>query len=1108
MSRSFSIPIQGPQIPSKTNRQKNDFKQRTTCSDVARAKRLVVDELVLGTSTILAPSLAGIQFSFPTTQGSNGQVLTTDGQGTTYWATGGGGGGLDPTVDNVTVLETLTTSSINSSTTAIDFNQTDIFNINLVSTDAIDTSSITNSAGSGITFGSENLSTTGTITATTLDVVNVTNSLGAGVSFGAENITTSGTIAGATLNVATITNSNGSAVSFGSENITTSGDVISGRIDTPSITNTLGSDIQINSKNLTNVSRLTALVLDAPSLTNSAGATINVNQKTLTNLANLVTTAATVTGTLSVPTITTSGTTIDFSTKNVSGIGALTATSISTGNFSTSSLDVQTITNSVGTSVSFGGENISTSGSVSGTTIIAGTSVSTPTITTSGATIGFSNKNLNGILSVDTPTITNSAGANVAFSKPISTSSVVTASGNLSLNPAGTDVDFNGKNITNAVIAGMGDVVGPASSTLNAVPRYSSTTGKAIKDSPMIVTDAGAVSGVTTLVATTSVTTPTIATASGNLVINPAGTAVDFSGKQIINAVMAGNGNVAGPGSATDNALARYDGTTGTVIQNSIATLSDTGVLLGLTSLETSTITAVGDLVINPTGTNIDFSGKTIINAVLPGGGNVAGPVSATDNAIVRFDGTTGDLIQNSSVIISDAGNITGVASIQTPSITTASGNLVINPTGTSVDFSGKQIINALIAGSGNVGGPVSSVDNSIALFDGTTGELIKGAPVTIDGSGNATGYGTVSASAISTPSITTAGSSISFNTKDLTSINSISVPTITTSGSTISFNSKDVNSIAALTATTATATTSVTTPLVTNGSGNVAITASGNVSLNPTGSIDFNSRPIINAIGVGDVSGPGVSTSGSVAVFDGITGKVIKTTPVTVDVTGNMVGVQDLAVDGTLSVSTINPPGGNDLSLAGNVIRDVAGIVVAAVTTQSIGSASGLTIGATSGVINFNSSDLTNIDAVSANQVYISGGFDTTPVIEYSTGDPDVSTFARYHNTVTTSDASATTLQTIGTASNTVRFVEANIVFRFTSGANTGKGGRMKVSQSFNNISGTVTANNLIKEFDIPAATTVNAEYTISGTNILLRVTGMASVNIQWSSDCYSGFC
>lgn len=46
------------------------------------------------------------------------------------------------------------------------------------------------------------------------------------------------------------------------------------------------------------------------------------------------------------------------------------------------------------------------------------------------------------------------------------------------------------------------------------------------------------------------------------------------------------------------------------------------------------------------------------------GTGDVVGPASSTSNAVVRFDGTTGKLVKNSSVTISDAGQISGIASL------------------------------------------------------------------------------------------------------------------------------------------------------------------------------------------------------------------------------------------------------------------------------------------------------------------------------------------------------------------------------------------------------------------------------------------------------------
>jgi len=73
------------------------------------------------------------------------------------------------------------------------------------------------------------------------------------------------------------------------------------------------------------------------------------------------------------------------------------------------------------------------------------------------------------------------------------------------------------------------------------------------------------------------------------------------------------------------------------------------------------------------------------------GGGDVAGPASSTDNAIARFDLTTGKLIQNSGVTISDFNALT------TPSSVTA-GKLVgsLSDSGTSLTagFPNQELIN------------------------------------------------------------------------------------------------------------------------------------------------------------------------------------------------------------------------------------------------------------------------------------------------------------------------------------------------------------------------------------------------------------------------------
>lgn len=55
------------------------------------------------------------------------------------------------------------------------------------------------------------------------------------------------------------------------------------------------------------------------------------------------------------------------------------------------------------------------------------------------------------------------------------------------------------------------------------------------------------------------------------------------------------------------------------------------------------------------------------------GTGDVTGPGSSTDNALARFDGTTGTVIQDGVVILDDTGNITGPVSIA------VNGSLVAN---------------------------------------------------------------------------------------------------------------------------------------------------------------------------------------------------------------------------------------------------------------------------------------------------------------------------------------------------------------------------------------------------------------------------------------------
>jgi hypothetical protein len=106
----------------------------------------------------------------------------------------------------------------------------------------------------------------------------------------------------------------------------------------------------------------------------------------------------------------------------------------------------------------------------------------------------------------------------------------------------------------------------------------------------------------------------------------------------------------------------------------SVAASGGTGISVSGSPITTSgtltiTNTAPDQTVAIASGTGISVTGTypsfTVTNTSPSLGGDVVGPASATDNAVARFDTTTGKLIQNSVTLIDDTGNASGILSQQ-----------------------------------------------------------------------------------------------------------------------------------------------------------------------------------------------------------------------------------------------------------------------------------------------------------------------------------------------------------------------------------------------------------------------------------------------------------
>ena len=225
-----------------------------------------------------------------------------------------------------------------------------------------------------------------------------------------------------------------------------------------------------------------------------------------------------------------------------------------------------------------------------------------------------------------------------------------------------------------------------------------------------------------------------------------------------VNAGGGGSGDVVGPGSSTDNAITRFDGVTGLLIQNSTATLDDSGVI-SVSGANVSGLTASSAVATDASKNLVSVANTGTGDNVLATSPTLITPALGTPTALVgtNISGTASGLS-----IGGNAGTVTG--GVYTTDTSTVTNTMLAG------SIANAKLVNSSIT----INGTSTSLGGSISV--GTVTSVTGTSP--ISSSGGATPDISISAAGVSTSGYLSATDWNTFNNKGSGTVTAVSVAT------------------------------------------------------------------------------------------------------------------------------------------------------------------------------------------------------------------------------------------------------------------------------------------------------------------------------------------